>query len=34
MLANHPQADEFARQADYSIERLDEILDIIGNMAG
>lgn len=29
LLANHPQADEFAEQADYRIDRLDEIIEII-----
>jgi HAD superfamily hydrolase (TIGR01549 family) len=29
LLANHPQADEFAEQADYRIDRLDEILEIV-----
>ena len=29
LLANHPQAKEFAEQADYRIDRIDEILEII-----
>jgi len=29
LLANHPQADEFAGQADYRIDRLGEIIEII-----
>ena len=29
LLANHPQADVFAEQADYRIDRLDEILRIV-----
>lgn len=29
LLANHPQADEFAEQADYRIDKLDEIVEII-----
>jgi HAD superfamily hydrolase (TIGR01549 family) len=29
LLSNHPQADEFAEQADYRIDRLDEILRIV-----
>lgn len=29
LLANHPQADEFADLADYRIDRIDEILKII-----
>ncbi len=29
LLANHPQAEEFAEQADYRIDRIDEILEII-----
>jgi HAD superfamily hydrolase (TIGR01549 family) len=29
LLANHPRADEFAEQADYRIDRLDEIIRII-----
>jgi HAD superfamily hydrolase (TIGR01509 family) len=29
LLANHPRADEFAEQADYRIDRLDEILGIV-----
>jgi HAD superfamily hydrolase (TIGR01549 family) len=29
LLANHPRADEFAQQAEYRIDRLDEILEII-----
>ena len=29
LLANHPRADEFAKEADYRIDRLDKILQII-----
>ncbi len=29
LLANHERADEFAEQADYRIDRLDEIIEII-----
>ena len=29
LLANHPQAEKFAEQADYRIDRIDEILEII-----
>jgi len=29
LLANHPRADEFAEKADYRIDRLDEIIEII-----
>jgi HAD superfamily hydrolase (TIGR01549 family) len=29
LLANHPQAEEFTKQADYRIDRIDEILEII-----
>lgn len=31
LLANHPQAEEFAKQADYRIDRIDEILEIVRN---
>lgn len=29
LLANHPRADEFEQEADYRIDKLDEILEII-----
>ncbi len=33
LLANHEQADEFAEQADYRIDRIDEILEIIEKLS-
>jgi len=32
LLANHEQADEFAMHADFAIEKIDQILQIIENM--